>query len=54
MKFKCTHCKCKDSYQLTRAAYDDMEYLGEYKIKCRCCSKSFGVRLDGFNVRVVK
>lgn len=54
MKLKCKHCKCKDSYQMTRAAYDDMEYLGRYEVRCKCCSRKFTVRLDGFNVRVVK
>ena len=54
LKLKCKHCKRKGNYQMTRTAYDDMEYLGRYEVRCKSCSRRFGVRLDGFNVRVAK
>lgn len=54
MKFICKHCKRKDSYRLTKLAYDDMDYIGVHSVECKTCKKRFDIRLDGYDVRVVK
>lgn len=54
MKFVCKHCKRKDSYRITRAAYDDMDYTGVHTITCKTCGRTFNIRLDGYDIRVVR
>ena len=54
MKLKCSHCKTKEGYQLTRAAYDDMEYMGVHMVECKRCGRYFGVKFDGVYIRVAK
>lgn len=52
MKVKCKHCKSK--YRITRDVYDDIEYLGRHVVKCRFCSNTFDVKLNGFMPIAVK
>lgn len=54
MKLVCKHCKRKDSYKMTKAAYDDLDYTGIHEFRCKTCGLPFGIKLDGYNIRVVK
>lgn len=49
---KCKYCQSK--YRLTRAAYDDIEYLGQHVINCKHCNHSFGVVLNNFKPVAIK
>lgn len=52
MNVKCKYCKSK--HRLTKASYDDMEYLGVHRIHCKHCSRTFGAKFNGMQIISVK